>query len=68
MWTAVGHVEEHHLYKIAGVISVQYSRRFYTISGSIQHTIISNGRILSVDNVDLVKIPHAYSGMEHLKG
>lgn len=67
MWTAVGHVEEHHIYKITSISSVQQTKRYYIVNGTIEKKVINNGRTLSVDKCNFCKIKNAYTGLKYLK-
>lgn len=66
LWTAVGYVEEYHLYTVLHIKSVTTTRRYFIITGEIEKTIINNNRILDSVKVDRVKIPTAYVGMDFL--
>ena len=67
MWTAVGRTEVHHVYRISAVTAVQRLRRYVAVQGAIQKTIIDNGVVRSVEQVNTVRIPSAYSGMAALE-
>lgn len=66
LWTAVGHVEEHHVYIISQIESVTVTKAAYIIKGSIEKTVINNGRKLETKSVSVVKIPNAYANMERV--
>lgn len=66
LWTAVGHVEEHHIYTISKIESVTTTKFAYTIKGSIEKVVINNGRKLESKSVSVVKIPNAYGNMERI--
>lgn len=60
-WTAVGHVEEHHLYTVSAIDSVTATKFSYVLKGNIEKVVINNGRKLSEKRVSVVKIPNAYA-------
>lgn len=66
MWTAVGHVEEHHIYTVSKVNSIKLTKRYFLITGEIHKVIINNDRLLEEKETTTVKIPRAYSSMEEL--
>ena len=66
MWTAVGHVEEHHIYTVSQVNSIKLTKRYFLITGKIHKVIINNDRLLEEKATTTVKIPRAYSNMEGL--
>lgn len=66
LWTAVGHVEEYHLYSSRRVDNVTVTRRFYVCRGEFEKAVINNGRTLSNDVVKVLKIPRAYESMERI--
>ncbi len=66
LWTAVGGVEEHHIYNIEKIDSIKKTRFFYVISGNIEKVVINNGRQLEKKNVSEVRIPNAYADMERM--
>ena len=66
MWTAVGHVEEHHIYTVSQVNSIKLTKRYFLITGKIHKVIINNDRLLEEKETTTVKIPRAYSNMEGL--
>lgn len=66
MWTAVGHVEEHHIFTVSKINHVRQTRRWLLIMGDIHKVVINNGRTLKKTEVSSVKIPRAYGGMEEL--
>lgn len=66
LWTAVGHVEEYHLYTVLYIKSLKTTRRYFIITGEIEKNMINNNRILDSVKVDRVKIPKAYVGMDFL--
>lgn len=66
LWTAVGGVEEHHIYNIDNIDSIKKSCFFYVIVGDIEETVINNGRQLEKKSIRCVKIPNAYAGMERM--
>ena len=66
LWTAVGGVEEHHLYKIERVNSISKTRFYYIVKGDIEKVIINNGRQLERKNIGSVKIPVAFADMERM--
>lgn len=66
LWTAIGEVEEHHLYKIERVNSISKTRFYYIVKGDIEKVIINNGRQLERKNIGSVKIPVAFADMERM--
>lgn len=66
LWTAVGHVEEYHLFTVSQIKSVAMTKRYFIITGEIEKTVINNNRKLSSVKVDRVKIPKAYTNMDFL--
>lgn len=66
LWTAVGHVEEHHIYRILKIESVCSKRGFYIIKGNIKKEVVNNRRKLETKEVSIVKIPKAYADMERM--
>lgn len=66
LWTAVGHVEEHHIYTISKIESVTTTKFAYIIKGSIEKVVINNGRKLESKSVSVVKIPNAYANLEKI--
>ncbi len=66
LWTAVGGVEEHHLYSIERVDSISKSRFYYVVKGEIKKVVVNNGRQLEKKNVSSVKIPNAFANMERM--
>lgn len=67
LWTAVGHVEEHHIYTVLNIDSIKITKFYYILVGDVSKEIINNGRKLDVQSVNLVKIPKAYADMERIK-
>ena len=66
LWTAVGHVEEHHVYTISQIESVTVTKAAYIVKGNIEKVVINNGRKLETKSVSTVKIPNAYANMERV--
>lgn len=66
LWTVVGHVEEYHLYSSRRIDKVVVTKRFYVCHGEFEKTVINNGRTLSSDLVNVLKIPRAYESMERI--
>ena len=66
LWTAVGHIEEHHIYNIRKINEIKVNRFFYIIVGEIEKEVINNKRTLGRVNVNTVKIPRAYKDMERM--
>lgn len=66
LWTAVGHVEEHHIYTVSRIDSVTTTKFACVVKGSIEKVVINNGRKLESKSVSVVKIPNAYTNMERV--
>lgn len=66
LWTAVGHVEEHHIYTVSKIDSVTTTKFSCVIKGSIEKVVVNNGRKLESKSVSMVKIPNAYANMERV--
>lgn len=66
LWTAVGHVEEHHIYTVSRIDSVTITKFAYVVKGSIEKVVVNNGRKLESKSVSVVKIPNAYANMERV--
>lgn len=66
LWTAVGHVEEHHIYTVSRIDSVTTTKFAYVVKGSIEKVVVNNGRKLESKSVSVVKIPNAYANMERV--
>lgn len=66
LWTAVGHVEEHHIYTVSQIESVTSTKFAYVVRGSIEKVVVNNGRKLESKSVSVVRIPNAYANMERV--
>lgn len=65
-WTAVGSVEEHHIFSISQIESAEFSLRYLLIRGRVHKKVINNNRLLEEKNISSVKIPRAYANMEEI--
>lgn len=67
MWTAVGGVEEHHVFSINRIESAEFSLRYLLIRGQVHKEVINNNRLLEEKDICSVKIPRAYANMERIE-
>ena len=65
-WTAVGSVEEHHIFSIDRIESAEFSLRYLLIRGRVHKKVINNNRLLEEKDISSVKIPRAYANMERI--
>lgn len=63
-WTAVGSVEEHHIFFIDQIESAELRTRYLLIRGRVHKKVINNNRLLEEKDISSVKIPRAYANME----
>ena len=67
LWTVVGHVEERYIYTASKIDSVDCTRRFCIVKGTIEIVVINNGRTLKTMTANSLKIPKAFDGLERIK-
>lgn len=65
-WTAVGSVEEHHIFSISQIESAEFSLRYLLIRGRVHKKVINNNRLLEEKDISSIKIPRAYANMEKI--
>lgn len=65
-WSAVGLIDEKHIFSVEKVDSFKITNRWIKIEGNIEKTVINKNRHLSTKNVNSVKIARAYETDEKI--